>query len=41
MVKVRVAHKGVSLSKEHNTLNLKCNTTSEGSMVLSSPRIEQ
>jgi len=41
MVKVRVAHKAVSLSKEHNILKMKCNVTSEGYMVLSSPRIEQ
>jgi hypothetical protein len=41
MIKVRVAHKGVSLSKEHNILQMKCNVTSEGDMVLSSPRIEK
>jgi hypothetical protein len=39
MVKVRVADKGVSLSK--NTLKLKCNATSEGYVVFFSPRIEQ
>jgi hypothetical protein len=41
MVKVRVAHTGVSLRKEQNTLKLQCNDISEGYKALPFPTIEQ